>query len=611
MYNTTFRQKKRRKSRLLAAGIFLILLAAAGGVLYRLPISLQDISRILQLAAGKTFQAPANKIVAQKSLRGIIYDRNFNELAVSYPLFSLFVHPAKNSDHSQAARKLADIIQIPEDKLERRFKGTDRVVQLADDLDRNQVRAVERLHLDGIFCKRSEVRYYPENEAAATIIGYTGNGVGLSGVEKKYDLVLRPGGYRAADLPEVRIDDKGVLGRKGSDLILTLDLALQKRIDTRLQELLHEQDGARGMALLLEPSSGKVLASSSQPSFNPNYFWKTGAAGRHDRIFQPLFPIDCLRPLLTRVAAIIIQGEESVPLLPVTIAARDFGLDNAQYKEIEQALQISHPVADGLLMDTNSGRDDLEEGNKQYLSLMQVGVGLAELVNGGWRHRPVFLDSVYDVEKGHRFHLKKTTKNSIHVLSPTQGVRIRRDLATHFSSSKKKKSLIFTAKNSRIEPVGTFGHYVQQQIFVGMIPGKKPELLLVMAIERDQLAPRVKRKKPKTIAGLGNSLLMNLYTTAAREHIAEFPHEKNKKNFARFLISRRMEYSPLPMKKYTGAMEMPKLVGLSLRKGLQQLNGRKLHILIEGTGRIVSQSPAPGARLQGVKACRLRLDSRI
>ncbi len=605
------RRKKRRKIRLTVVGFFILLSAAVGGILYRLPLSLQDISRIIQLAADKTPQSLKDKTASGEALRGIIYDRNFKELAVSYPLYSLYIHPAKNNNHNQTAKQLADIIHVPADELQLRFKTSARAVQLADDLDSDQANAVEHLHLDGISCKRNEVRYYPENEAAANVIGYIGNGVGLYGIEKKYDFVLQPGGYKAADLPGINFFDNTMLGEKGTDLVLTLDLALQKQIDTHLRRMLREQHGARGMALLIDPTSGKVLASSTQPSFNPNYFWQTGATGGRDLLFQPFFSRRTLQPMLARVAAIVHQGEEDRPLLPITIAAPDFGLGTKEFAGIEQQLRLDAPVEDSLGRDAGEVTDSGDERNKKQLSLMQIGVDLASLVNGGWRHQPSFLDSVYDVEKGHRFTKRQQEKDEIHVLLPAQGVRIRRDLAAHFAASKKGGCLAFHAEDTRIEPAGVLSRYVQRQLFVGMIPGKKPAMLLLMAVDRDQLAPLAKRAQRRSMREEGKTLLTALYATAGKEQVAIHPAEKDRRNFARFLISRRVDYSPLPVEQTAGAMEMPRLVGLSLRKALRQLNGRKLSIAIEGSGRIVAQSPAPGVHLQGVKSCKLTLNSEI
>jgi len=136
-------------------------------------------------------------------------------------------------------------------------------------------------------------------------------------------------------------------------------------------------------------------------------------------------------------------------------------------------------------------------------------------------------------------------------------------------------------------------------------------MLLLMAVDRDQLAPVAAKAQQVSMRRQGKSLLTALYATAGKEQLAVHPAGKDRKNFARFLISRRLDYAPLPVEQIAGTMEMPRLVGLSLRKALRQLNGRKLSIAVEGSGRVVAQSPAAGVRLQGVKSCRLTLDSEI
>ncbi len=592
-------------------GLSILLLAAAGVVLYRSPLSLQDISRLVQLAADKSSPSSGGKIGAGEVLRGTIYDRNFHELAVSYPLYSLYIHPAKNSNHARSARQLADIIHVPADELQLRFKTSARAVLLADDLDKEQVRAVEHLHLDGIFCKRSEVRYYPENEAAAHVIGYTGNGVGLYGAEKKYDFALQPGGYKAEELPGIDFSGNTMLGEKGTDLMLSLDLSLQKRVDYHLRRMLRQLHAARGAALVLEQTSGRILVSSIQPSFNPNYFWRTGDAGGRDLLFKPFFSRRTLHPILARVAAIIHQGEGDQPLLPITIAAPDFGLGAKEFAGIEQQLRLDAPVEDSLGRDAGQITDSGDGRNKKQLSLMQIGVDLASLVNGGWRHQPSFLDSVYDVETGQRFTKRQQEEDEVHVLSPAQGVRIRRDLAAHFGTGKKGRSLVFHAVDTRVEDAGRLSRYVQHQLFVGMIPGRKPAMLLLVAIEQDQLRPFAKKAYRNNMRAEGTALLTDLYATGVKQQVAVHPAEKDRKNFARFLISRRLDYSPMPVDRTAGIMEMPGLVGLSLRKALRRLNGRKLRIIVEGSGKIVAQSPAAGVRLQGVKQCKLTLKSTI
>ena len=611
MYNSSIRNQKRRKRRLFLGGTCIALLAAAGGVLYWLPATLQDISRIAQLAVGKFSHSPVDNITpVQDELRGTIYDRNFRELSVSYQLFSLYAHPAKINNPSVTLGRLAEIVGVESDTFEGLIKQSSRVVELADDLDAEQVKAIDQLHLNGVYCKSSEQRFYPEHTAASHVLGYAGEGIGLSGVESKYDVVLQPGEYQQADAPEVDFQGNNVLGQKGTDLILTLDIELQKTIDQQLHKLLHRPDVAAGMALLVDPATGHVLALSSQPSFDPNYFWKSGPASRQNSLYASQFDLGLVRPLLIRTAAKIRDGEQFAPLLPQTVAAPDYGLSEGAFAEIVHDIGFLQPIIEDLPSDVRPNGGDFPDRDEN-VSVMQLGVGLASLINGGWRISPSFLDSVYDIESGQRFTLRDDAVRRTHVLTPAMGVVVRRELLSNSSVNHEEDALTLAGESARVVPFGNMSRYVQQQLFVGMIPKKKPKMLLVMALEQGAIGPLQKQQTKAGLAEVGRPLLNKLYAKSQQEQVAEYPMGKNQDNFARFLISRRVEYTPSSDNICSDSTAMPQVVGMSLRKGLQRLNQHNLRITIQGSGQIVAQSPAPGERLSNVEVCRLTLESNI
>ena len=610
MYNTSVRIQKSKKRRLLLVGTCIVLLTAGCGVLLNMPAVIQDISRVAHLVIGKFSHAPIAGAPEEEALRGTIYDRDFTELSVSYQLYSLFVHPAKINTSGDALRRLSEIAGVEVDTFEAMVKQSRRVVELVDDLDGEQVKSIEQLHLDGVYCKSSEQRFYPEHTAASHVLGYTGDGIGLSGVESKYDVVLRPGEYQPADAPAVDFKENTVLGQKGTDLVLTLDIELQKAIDRQLHDLLRSPEVSGAMALLIEPATGRVLALSSQPSFDPNYFWKAGNVDRQNRLYVPEFDLRMVRPLLLRAAARIHAGEQFAPLLPKDVAATDYGLSEDEFSKIVHDIGFLQPVGEDLPSDV------LQEGNdygetSENLSIMQLGVGLSSLVNGGWRISPSFLDSIYDRESGQKFVPADGAVSRTHVLTPAMGVIVRRELLVDSSPGSKGKALTLAEKNVRVVMSGALSTYVQQQLFVGMIPKKKPRMVLVMAIEQDTIAPLPKQGGKIRFAEAGTTLLNTLFDESQEEQVREYPHEKDQDNFARYLISRRVEYTPAVDAVCSDSTAMPELVGMSLRKGLQRLNQHNLRVTITGSGQIVAQSPAPGELLSNVDVCSLTLKSEI
>lgn len=203
-------------------------------------------------SAGESFAEPV--------LRGTIYDRSLKELAVSYHLFSLFVHPAEIKDRKEAAALLGQVLEESPDILEVQLKSRQRVIELADDLDKEQAEAVNNADLPGVYCKSEEVRFYPAHTAASHVLGFVGEGIGLAGVEGRYDTLLQPGAFRKEDVQEIDLSDQPILGRKATDVVLTLDIDIQKQLEKRFRSYLDQQGAVKGMGVLLEPLTGKVLA---------------------------------------------------------------------------------------------------------------------------------------------------------------------------------------------------------------------------------------------------------------------------------------------------------------------------------------------------------------
>ncbi|MCI5133142.1 MAG: hypothetical protein D3904_16910, partial [Candidatus Electrothrix sp. EH2] len=91
-------------------------------------------------------------------LRGTIYDRNMEEMSVSYRLFSLLVEPAElPNSRNDIAKRLALILETEQQDILQQLRPVDGVVELADDLKIEQVEEIEGMHLPGLHCRPVEV----------------------------------------------------------------------------------------------------------------------------------------------------------------------------------------------------------------------------------------------------------------------------------------------------------------------------------------------------------------------------------------------------------------------------------------------------------------------
>ena len=604
-------RKKKKRVRQLYGLIFLIFLSAAAGVgLYKLSPSLLDIGRNFRYAAGKFLEQSADTMSAEVVLRGTVFDRNLQEMAVSYRLYSLYVRPSEISDYQEVARIVADVTGHERDQLLAKLNETRSIVVVAEYLEQSQVDLIKNADLQGIYIKPVEERFYPEHETAANLVGFTGKGIGLAGVEGAFDPLLQEGAFRAENLAEIDFKGSNVLGKKKVDVILTIDLEMQKRIDRQLKKFLEKNKASQGVALVIEPKSGAVLSWVSQPTFNPNYYWRHPDL-TSGNLLETNIDSDLLLRLRVRIAALLKNGDAGEFLLPEMVAAHDYGIKSADINRFSQlvtscdAQQNLFPVC------------GVEKNNSGKTDIFTWSGTAASLVNGGWKVTPYVLSAVYDHDHKQVYE-RKTLNERGRVLSPSMGIRVRRDLISS-SIANQKEMIVHTDRIQKIRPFMGKSKYVSQEGFIGAIPANSPQLLLVIVTQQNSLGPYPRNNKVdnSSIEDFGGKLLGDLLKNAPQNAsqrsyaVSSMPVQPDGSNYNQFLISSRIDFQERGVSGSGRVKVMPQLVGLSLRKGLQRINEYDLQVKIQGSGQIVSQMPRPGEPLKGIGECVLTLDSEI
>ncbi|MBI1215726.1 MAG: penicillin-binding protein 2 [Alphaproteobacteria bacterium] len=226
--------------------------------------------------------------------RGEIMDRFGVPLAINTPNFRAFLVPEQTNNIEDTLDRLSRIIPVTEDDKQAVLVEVDRhkpftPLLVKENLSWDDMAAIElRLpSLPGVSVDEGEIRSYPLGDATAHTIGYVGRvseaemtddpvmsipgfRIGKTGVEKKFDAVLRGQAGRIQE--EVNVVGRPVreLGRvdpkKGHRLTLTLDADLQMQV----QEMLSHQRSAAAVAM--DALTGEVYALCSYPSFDPNLF---------------------------------------------------------------------------------------------------------------------------------------------------------------------------------------------------------------------------------------------------------------------------------------------------------------------------------------------------
>lgn len=203
--------------------------------------------------------------------RGSLFDRNGNELAMSVPQQTVWADPRLVTDPTTTAAELAPVLDMDEAKvLERLVGGDSRFVYLARQIDGDRAAAVESLDLDGINLREEPRRFRPAGDLAAGLLGEVDvDGGGVSGLELQYDerLVGEPGELlveRGAAGGTIAGGEKRLQPAvRGDDLVLTIDRSLQYEVERSLSQQVVTTDADGGMAVVMDPRSGEILAMAS------------------------------------------------------------------------------------------------------------------------------------------------------------------------------------------------------------------------------------------------------------------------------------------------------------------------------------------------------------
>ena len=253
----------------------------------------------VELIQGKKFKNLSNRncirLIPQEGSRGRVLDRLGNIIVDNNLSYNVMVSDYKNDQINKTLLGVAKILNLNFDDLKDRFRNryiaSFMPVTIVENIDVKKAIALEelKLDLDNIIIQPYPLRSYPYARLACHIIGYlseidrwrltklenygykTKDMVGFGGVEEKYDYFLR---QEAGGL-SVEVDHRGglvsVLGFKpphnGKDIQLTIDLRIQKIVEKSLK-------GRNGSVILMDPSSGEIIAMANNPDFDPSVFVK-------------------------------------------------------------------------------------------------------------------------------------------------------------------------------------------------------------------------------------------------------------------------------------------------------------------------------------------------
>jgi cell division protein FtsI (penicillin-binding protein 3) len=295
----------------LLAGLSLAFGLVSSAVFYR-----QVIERDFLVEQGELRYLREAKIPAR---RGMILDRNGEPMAASTPVESVWADPHKLADRADAVTALAAALGLKPAELRERVKANaDRgFMYLKRRVRFEEAAAVRALiqarGIEGVDFENEYRRFYPGVEVFGHVIGFTDiDDRGQEGMELVYDKLLsaQPGLRRVIQDGRKRIVEEVEQVRPpqhGKDLRLSLDRRLQFLAYRELKAAVAEHRAVGGTAIVLDVTTGEVVAMVNQPGYNPNALTGRDAERRRNRALTDVMePGSTVKPLV--VAAVLERG---------------------------------------------------------------------------------------------------------------------------------------------------------------------------------------------------------------------------------------------------------------------------------------------------------------
>ncbi len=612
----------------------------------------------LQVVQSKKLAALAERqsrgIVHLVPRRGIIYDRKREEMAISLEVDSVFVQPGKVANILEAARKIGPVLGKKPASLLKKMKEDKPFVWLERGITPGQRAVIEKLGMEGVDFLKETKRFYPHGETGSHVIGFAGlDSRGLEGVEVAYDEFIRgePGyiliskdGFGRAITPE----DPGFRhSAEGFEIILTIDKNIQYIAEKELKKSVQACSAKGGMAIVMNPKTGEVLALAIQPSFDPNRFslsppqvWKNRtitdtfepgstlkvfllAAALEDRAAAPSDVFFCENGTYALGGKVIhdIHKYGWLSLGEIVKVSSNIGAIKVGQKlgrgnfhrylksfgfGLRTGIDLSGEVPGYLPTPqhwSEVGLANISFGQGASLTALQLTTALSAIANGGVLMRPYVVKAVLE-QQGNV--VKENQPRAVRrVISPQTARMVASILKTVLEEGGTGTAALL----SGYEAAGKTGTaqkalanargYSDQHVgsFIGFAPVDNPQVVISVIIDEPQGISYGGVVAAPAFKGIAEQVLpyMGVYpkgVTYLAKAAPPNPRGEEQKISGPLAQAKAVEVSEEP-----GIM--PDFSGKSIRQVVQTAQRLGLDLQLVGSGRAIAQSPSPGRVLQG------------
>jgi cell division protein FtsI (penicillin-binding protein 3) len=467
--------------------------------------------------------------LAVSARRGAITDRNGVELAVSEDSVTVFGNPLQIKDPAGVAAQLAPLTGESEQDLTKLLADRSTgFVYLAHKIPPAEGQQVKKLKIEGIGTVAEPRRAYPQGELAGQLIGAVGvENEGLTGIEQQYeDRLHGDDGKRkivrdALGEPISIVDTDS--STPGEDLQLTIDAALQERVEAVMGEVANTFAPKGATAVVMDPRNGELLSLANWPRVDPNEIGEADEDAIQNRAVMSAFEPGSTFKAFTVAGALedgLIKPETRMDLPPeLQVADRTIGEAHARgyvNLSVGEILAQSSNVGSvmigqklgpkrfdgwvrkfgfgsltgvdlpgespGIVLRpreySGSSIGNLPIGQGIAVTPLQMAAGYSALANGGVMHEPTVVKGEDD--EGHRIVSKKTAEQ---VATMLEGVLAAGGTAEEASVP----GYVLAGKTGTAEKIdpetGAYSETKFFSSFIGFAPAKNPRLMVAVMVD--------------------------------------------------------------------------------------------------------------------------------
>lgn len=212
-----------------------------------------------------------------KAARGLIYDRNGELIATNKPVSTISVIHAQITNPEEVINVLSREIGLSEEYVRKRVEKNSSLERIKSNVDKEVADEIRDMKLDGVMVDEDYKRYYPYNDLASKVIGFTGgDNQGIIGLEVEYEKYLKgidgtiltlttAYGVEIKNAAEERIEPQA-----GNSLRLSMDVNMQEYAEQAAKKVLAAKQADNVKIILMSPQNGEIYAMVNVPEFNLN-----------------------------------------------------------------------------------------------------------------------------------------------------------------------------------------------------------------------------------------------------------------------------------------------------------------------------------------------------